>query len=127
MSNGVDAFIGNTQNVRKFSNCLTIANSGSVGKTFFHRYEFIASDHVTSLASPKLNEYSYLFIASITERMQEKYSFNREINENRIYKEKIVLPIADNGEPDYAYMEEYIQRLLSTLKLRYLHKKASAV
>ena len=81
INNGVDAFIGNGGKVRKFEECLTLANSGSVGKTFYHSYEFIASDHVTSLKSDKLNKYSYLFIATIVQRLEEKYSFNREIND----------------------------------------------
>lgn len=49
VNNGVDAFIGNGGKVRKFRDCVTLANSGSVGKAFFHPYEFIASDHVTAL------------------------------------------------------------------------------
>ena len=35
MSNGVDNFISNTKNVRIFSNCLSLANSGSVGSSFY--------------------------------------------------------------------------------------------
>ncbi len=109
INNGVDAFIGNSGKVRKFEECLTLANSGSVGKTFYHSYEFIASDHVTSLKSDKLNKYSYLFIATIVQRLEEKYSFNREINDVRINKEKIVLPVDESGNPDYAFMEQYIK------------------
>ena len=109
INNGVDAFIGNSGKVRKFEECLTLANSGSVGKTFYHSYEFIASDHVTSLKSDKLNKYSYLFIATIVQRLEEKYSFNREINDVRINKEKIVLPVDELGKPDYAFMEQYIK------------------
>ena len=109
INNGVDAFIGNNGKVRKFEECLTLANSGSVGKTFYHSYEFIASDHVTSLKSDKLNKYSYLFIATIVQRLEGKYSFNREINDVRINKEKIVLPVDESGNPDYAFMEQYIK------------------
>ena len=47
--NGVDNFIANDKGVRCFENCLTLANSGSVGATFFHHYRFVASDHVTAL------------------------------------------------------------------------------
>lgn len=108
-NNGVDGFIGNNDKVRKFKECLTVANSGSVGKTFYHNYEFIASDHVTALKSEKLNKYSYIFIASILQRLEEKYSFNREINDIRINKEKILLPVDDAGTPDYAFMEQYMK------------------
>ena len=36
-NNGVDAFIGNETGVRKFEDVLTLANSGSVGSTFYQR------------------------------------------------------------------------------------------
>ena len=109
MNNGVDNFVSNKNGVRRFANCLTLANSGSVGKTFFHSYEFVASDHVTALQSPRLNKYSYIFIATLVERLQEKYSFNREINDLRINREKVLLPVDDFGNPDYTFMEEYIK------------------
>lgn len=120
VNNGVDAFIGNDSKVRKFDECLTLANSGSVGKTFYHNYEFIASDHVTALKSPNLNKYSYIFIATIVQRLEEKYSFNREINDVRINKEKIVLPVDDAGLPDYAFMEQYIKEREQQLVQKYI-------
>ena len=120
LNNGIDSFIGNTEGVRRFSKCMTIANSGSVGKSFFHDYEFIASDHVTALKAPAMNKYVYMFITSVAEpRMQEKYSFNREINESRINREKIMLPVDDSGRPDYAFMEEYMRERERILTMRY--------
>ncbi len=107
VNNGVDDFVGNDDGVRKFSNCMTIANSGSVGKTFFHEYEFVASDHVTALKSHALDKYVYMFIVSVAERLGKKYSFNREINEARINREKIILPVDEFGNPDYEFMREY--------------------
>ncbi len=109
MSNGVDGFVGNKENVRLFSNCLTLANSGSVGSTFFQPFLFVASDHVTKLGNSKFNRFVYLFISTSVRRLGEKYSFNREINDNRIKKEKILLPINEQDEPDYAFMEQYMR------------------
>lgn len=121
MNNGIDDFIGNTKNVRKFSNCLSLANSGSVGATFFQPITFIASDHVTKLKNIHFNKYTYLFIAAITTRLREKYSFNREINDPRIQREKIVLPINEKNQPDYKYMEEYMKLL--EIKLLKIYKE----
>ena len=80
-NNGVDGFIGNDGSVRRFEDCLTLANSGSVGSAFYHRYEFIASDHVTQLKREGLDKYAYLFMIPLINRLSEKYSFNREIND----------------------------------------------
>lgn len=35
LNNGVDNFISNTEKVRIFSDCISLANSGSVGSSFY--------------------------------------------------------------------------------------------
>lgn len=107
LNNGLDNFIGNTDRVRVFNDCLTIANSGSVGSTFYHKYEFIGSDHITALKIDKATENIYLFLATKLRSLETKYSFNREINDRRIKREKIMLPAKD-GKPDYDFMNKYI-------------------
>lgn len=111
LNHGVKAFVGNEKEVRFFHDCLTLANSGSVGSTFYHPYEFIASDHVSQLKNPNFNKHVYLFIATLVKRLSHKYNFNREINNDRIKKECIILPITDDGKPDYEYMEQYMINL----------------
>lgn len=127
MDNGVDNFVSNNQGVRIFNNCLTIANSGSVGATFYHPYSFVASDHVTSLANEKFNKYIYLFGGNITSRFSEKYSFNREIKDSRLQREKMMLPVKDNDEPDFEYMEEYMRRIEYRLLNQYISKRLNTL
>jgi len=122
-NNGVDNFIGNTQGVRIFKNCLTIANSGSVGSSFYHSYKFVASDHVTHLKKENMSEYVYLFISTLTNRFSKKYNFNREINDTRISREKILLPTNEKNEPDYEYMEQYMKNLKYKKIKQYLEFK----
>ena len=110
-NNGVDNFIGNSKGIRIFENCLTLANSGSVGSTFFHHYTFVASDHVTALILEKPNKYIYLFLSGIIRRLEEKYSFNREINDKRIQREKILLPVNSDGLPDWQFMEDFMKQI----------------
>lgn len=122
LNNGVDGFVGNEGGVRKFEDCITIANSGSVGSAFFHQYEFVASDYVTQLKRKGLDKYAYLFMVPIINRLSEKYSFNREINDERIKREKILLPINDKGEIDFDFMSSFMQEveadiLKTTLKV----------
>ena len=111
LNNGLDQFIGNEDKVRKFKNNITLANSGSVGSCFYHEYEYIASDHVTSLTLDKADKYIYLFMATMIKRLEEKYSFNREINDKRIRKEKFILPADKNGNPHWDYMSKFMQKL----------------
>lgn len=111
LNNGLDQFIGNEDKVRKFKNNITLANSGSVGSCFYHEYEYIASDHVTSLTLNKTDKYVYLFMATIIKRLEEKYSFNREINDKRIRNEKFILPVDKNGNPHWEYMSQFMRKL----------------
>lgn len=42
-------------------------------------------------------------------RLSEKYSFNREINDERIKREKILLPVKEDGEIDFDFMSRFMQ------------------
>ena len=58
--------------------------------------------------------------------MEEKYSFNREINDKRIQREKILLPVNSDGLPDWQFMEDFIkqkeQKQIADLKDYYADK-----
>ena len=101
---------------------MTIANSGSVGASFYHSYEFVASDHVTHLKNKNYNHFVYLFIATLTNRLSLKYNFNREINDKRISREKIMLPVNDKLQPDFEYMEQYIKNIIVNKYDKYKNK-----
>ena len=126
INNGIDDFVSNEEKVRMFKDCITIANSGSVGASFYHPYTFVASDHVTQLKRQNSNKYIYLFLATISSRLSEKYSFNREINESRIKRERLLIPTTPDGSPDFKFMEQYmrgIEKKLLKRYARYLEKK----
>lgn len=120
INNGVDAFIGNNTNVRKFKNCLSLANSGSVGSCFYEPFEFVASDHITHLKNNDYNKYVYLYMATMINRLSEKYNFNREINDVRISKERIILPIEKDYNIDFDYMEQFIKNIIKKKINKYI-------
>src|SRR5699024_1625544 len=111
INNGVNNFISNNKNVRSFENVSTIANSGTVGSTFYHDYKFVASDHVTALINDNFNKYHYLFINTLLKVMSKKYHFNREMNDFRLSREKIMLPIDENNNLDLYFMENYMKKI----------------
>lgn len=123
MNNGVDNYISNDKGVRRFENCLSLANSGSVGSCFYEPFEFVASDHVTHLKNKERTKFQYLFEATLLNRLSEKYNFNREINDDRISKEIILLPVNSEGRPDYVYMENYIKKIMGKKYREYLNFK----
>jgi hypothetical protein len=105
-----------------------LANSGSVGSSFFHLYKFVASDHVTKLERKGLDKYAYLFLIPMVNRLSEKYSFNREINDNRIKREKLLLPVTEDGQIDFEFMSAFMQKLerdMLTTTLKSFKKRLS--
>lgn len=121
-NNGVIAFAGNTEKVRIYGNCLSVANGGvSAGFAFYHPYDFIATDHVTHFEGSGLNKYHYLFIATIIKKqMHDKYDFSREMTDPPLKREKIILPIKEDETPDFDYMEQYSKNILINKYQQYL-------
>ena len=118
-NNGVDDYIEATEGTRVFKNCISLANSGSVGTAFYEPFAFVASDHVTSLKCEEANECIYLFLITVLEQQGSNFNFNREINDIRIKKMRIMLPVTDDGKPDFQFMEDYIHELMTVKRKQY--------
>ena len=67
-NNGIDGFIKIIRGTRVFGNCISLANSGSVGSAFYEPFDFVASDHVTHLKNDNFNKWIYLFLIWKTRR-----------------------------------------------------------
>lgn len=119
-NNGVDDYIEATSGTRVFCDCISLANSGSVGTAFYEPFAFVASDHVTALKTDGLTKYEYLFIASMIEKQGSNFNFNREINDARIRNMQIMLPVTNSGEPDYEYMKQYVKNMMLCKYQQYL-------
>ena len=119
MNNGISAYLTPPDFMTLYNNKLTLSNSGSVGYCFYHDYDFVASDHTTVIwikdESVKLNRDIALYLKPIIESMRYKYNFGREIKDDRLAKEKILLP-AYGGNPDWRFMETYVQSLREKVK-----------
>ena len=120
INNGIDGFIKASRGTRVFSNCISLANSGSVGSAFYEPFAFVASDHITHLKRPGFTEWHYLFLTCVIEKQSCNFNFNREINDARIKKMQIMLPTTSSGEPDWDYMEQYAKNLMKRKYDQYL-------
>ena len=118
-NNGVDDYIEASEGVRVFKNCISLANSGSVGTAFYEPFAFVASDHVTSLECKEANDYVYLFLTAVLEQQGSNFNFNREINDLRIKKMRVMLPVTDEGKTDFQFMEDYVRELMATKRKQY--------
>lgn len=124
LNNGVADWIKPTENSRVFGESISLANSGSVGTAFYEPFDYVASDHITSFHLENGSKYIYLFMAACLEKQKHNFSFNREVNEARLKRLRIMLPVNDKGQPDYDFMSDYEQELLEKKKnyyLKYVH------
>lgn len=109
LNNGVADWIQPTENSRVFGESISLANSGSVGTAFYEPFDYVASDHITSFHLENGSKYIYLFMTACLEKQKHNFSFNREVNEARLKRLRIMLPVNDKGRPDYSYMEQYVK------------------
>lgn len=119
-NNGVDDYIEATPGTRVFGDCISLANSGSVGTAFYEPFDFVASDHVTALKTEGLSKYCYLFMTAVIEKQGSNFNFNREISDARIKNMQVMFPVTDSGEPDYEYMEQYAKNMMIRKYEQYL-------
>lgn len=119
-NNGVDGFIEASTKTRVFNDCISLANSGSVGSAFYEPFQFVASDHITHLKQATFNKWIYLFLTVTIQKQRNNFNFNREINDTRIKKMKIMLPINEDNEPDFRYMEQYSKNMMLKKYKQYL-------
>ena len=124
INNGVSAYITPPDSMVLYNNKLSLSNSGSICHCFYHCYDFVASDHVTVVwlkdGNVQLTSNLALYIKPIIESMRYKYNFGREISDERLEKEKILLPAAD-GKPDWIFMENYIEKIKADIKWPIIH------
>jgi len=91
-------------------NILTI-DSATIGFCAYQPLNFSASDHVEKLI-PKfdLNVFRAMFLVTLINMEQYRYSYGRKFNQIRIRDTKIKLPLKDN-EVDWDFIEDYIKGL----------------
>ena len=119
--NGVTGFVGN-DNVSKDNNVLGVNYNGAPCIAFYHPYECIFTDDVKRLhlRNYKDNIFILLFFTSVFAQQRSKYSYGYKFNEQRMLRQKLMLPVNDSGEPDYEYMEQYSKNMMLKKYKQYL-------
>lgn len=110
-NNGVTEFVSNTNNSLD-RNVLGVNYNGSVVENFYHPYEAIFSDDVKRIHwqdERQEDRYTYLFLKQAILQQKVKYAYGYKFNAGRMKRQKIMLPVKEDGIPDYDYMRQYIQ------------------
>lgn len=95
-------------------NPANVISFGAENATFFYqKEEWISGRDIYYIDTRHLTEYACLFITACLQPIASKYSYNFGLFPELLKKEKIKLPITSTGNPDYAYMENYMLTILN--------------
>lgn len=96
------------------ANCITVNYNGSVGEAFYQPEPFWASDDVNVLYAKgkwKMNKYRAMFLITVIKANRYRFGYGRKWTMEKMKETTLRLPCTEDGEPDFAYMEEYIKSL----------------
>ena len=109
LNNGVSCFVS-AENIFRFP-CLTVSTNGDNFDTFYHEEPIAISSDVEILYNKNLKKEHYLFIATLLRLEKKKYAYGRKAKNNAVFDTIIKLPVDQNGNPDWQYMDDYIKGL----------------
>lgn len=125
-NNGIDGYVSVEQSAITKGNCLTVGAEGIY--SFYQQKDFATGNKVYTLRNDDINIYHYMFIATILNKEDYKYSYGRARIKSKLEEEIIKLPIKYNNNntpvidenrtysdegyiPDWQFMEDYIKSL----------------
>lgn len=124
-NNGCDGYVSVERCAITQGNCITIGAEGIY--SFYQPKDFATGNKVYTLRNDNINFYHYMFISTILNKEDYKYSYGRARIKSKLEEEIIKLPImysnnnpvidetrtySDEGYiPDWQFMEDYIKSL----------------
>lgn len=107
-NNGISYFINNTNRTLE-NECISINRNGSVGYAFYHPYYALYGNDTRKLKLKVKDKFVSLFITRVLIQQKEKYGYGYKMGTARLKRQKIFLPVDNNGRIDYSYMKKYMQ------------------
>ena len=122
LNNGVLCFVQPQKKLIQKGNCIAFIRNGegSMGYAVYKSEDFIATSDMTLGYNPNLNRYTGTFITTIADRIRGKYNFGYKRNAARLAKEILTLPVTNEGEINWKYMEAYLREKETDRILCYL-------
>ncbi|MFA6914505.1 MAG: restriction endonuclease subunit S, partial [Endomicrobiia bacterium] len=122
-NNGIRNKIDLTPNYE--NNCITVNYNGSVGEAFYQKKSFCASDDVNVLypKSWELNRNIGLFLVTVIKFNKYRFGYGRKWTLEKMKETKIALPCNKYKNPDWTFMNNYIQSLNSEPIRTSIHNK----
>lgn len=96
--------------------CLTVARSGSVGFVGIQDKCVVGDSAKLLLLKQPQSHNALLFLQACLTTLRRKYSYSDKVTNDKYAAEMICLPVTDAGQPDWAYMEEYMTGAMSGVR-----------
>ena len=120
-NNGIGHFIGNENTSRAEKSISVVRNGASVCKAFYHKYSALYGNDCRRMKLKHSDsEFANLFITQMIEMQNKAFSYSRKLGTERLQNLRIMLPVTDDGTPDYEYMEQYAKNLMLRKYKQYL-------
>lgn len=109
-NNGISRYVDVEPN--HVENTITVNYDGSIGETFYQPTKYFAIDSVNVLYPRfELNVYIAMFLITLIKLEKYRYNYGRKWHKERMEKSIIKLPVNQDNEPDWKFMENYIKSL----------------
>lgn len=120
-NNGVGYFVSNENDSRAEESISVVRNGASVGKAFYHKYSALYGNDCRRIKlKHSKSEFVNLFITPMIGMQSKAFSYSRKLGTERLLNLRIMLPVTDDGTPDYEYMEQYAKNLMLRKYKQYL-------
>lgn len=121
VTNGINLFVSDNQ-AEKYSldegGVITIGLDTQT--VFYQPHDFYAGQNIQVLRQKNLNERTAQFIIPLLKVQMEKFNWGGNgATLGRLFRTKIMLPVTKSQEPDWQFMEEYIQSILDQKTAKY--------
>lgn len=118
-NNGIGNFVANSNNTLE-AGCLSVNRNGSVGYSFYHPYQGLFSNDCRKLRPFIKSKYVGIFLSNQITNQREKYNYGYKMGTARLKRQKIMLPIDNDGKLDWQFMEQYTKCLMDKKTAEYL-------
>lgn len=90
----------------------TIVFGAENANFFYEPFEYITGNKMYYIKDSHFNKYVCLFlVALLNKNIGEHFGYSHGLTATRLKRQKIILPVNSEGEPDYKFMENYIKKV----------------
>lgn len=90
-------------------NAITIGDTTAT--PYYQKDKFVCGDHIVVIRPSWLNVFTGLFIVTLLGKEKFRYNYGRAFTMDLILSTELILPVLDNDEPNWVWIENYMKGL----------------